>query len=223
MSWEAVAINADFWSQVLQSQSLKPLDFALGAVMAVRRQSLLAIGGFRGLADCLADDYQLGNRIARQGRRIILCPVVVKCLSSPMGWVAVWKHQLRWARTIRVCQPAPYFLSILSNATLWPLLWLAVRPNKLSLAAAICCLMVRVGSALDLQHRLTRSWQHLFRGWLAPFKDLLQVGIWLLAFAGNRVEWRGERLILQPDGTLVRPEPRIAPSAGSPRSAQPPS
>jgi len=30
MQWEAIAINADFWSQVLQSQTLKPLDFALG-------------------------------------------------------------------------------------------------------------------------------------------------------------------------------------------------
>ena len=28
MQWEAVAINADFWSQVLQAASLKPLDFA---------------------------------------------------------------------------------------------------------------------------------------------------------------------------------------------------
>ena len=39
MHWEAVAINADFWSQVLQSQTLKPLDFALGAAMLVASQS----------------------------------------------------------------------------------------------------------------------------------------------------------------------------------------
>ncbi len=40
MQWEAIAINADFWSQVLQSQMLKPLDFALGATMLQRRKSL---------------------------------------------------------------------------------------------------------------------------------------------------------------------------------------
>ena len=50
MQWEAVAINADFWSQVLQAQSLKPLDFALGAVMALRRKQLEEIGGFAALA-----------------------------------------------------------------------------------------------------------------------------------------------------------------------------
>ncbi len=36
-----------------------------------------------------------------------------------MNWRDVWKHQLRWARTIRVCQPLPYFFSILSNAGFW--------------------------------------------------------------------------------------------------------
>ena len=51
MQWEAIAINADFWSQVLQAASLKPLDFALGAVMLTRRQLLEEIGGFSALAD----------------------------------------------------------------------------------------------------------------------------------------------------------------------------
>src|ERR1035438_10024404 len=64
MQWEAIGMNADFWSQILQSQSIKPLDFALGAVMATRRRYLQEIGGFAPLVDCLADDYQLGNRIA---------------------------------------------------------------------------------------------------------------------------------------------------------------
>ena len=119
MQWEAVAINADFWSQVLQSRSLKPLDFALGAVMATRKKQLDEIGGFTALVDFLADDYQLGNQIARRGHRIELCAVVVECWERLQGWREVWAHQLRWARTIRVCQPVPYFFSLLSNATLW--------------------------------------------------------------------------------------------------------
>ena len=207
MQWEAVAINADFWSQVLQSRSLKPIDFALGAVMATRRQQLEEIGGFAPLIDCLADDYQLGNRIARRGYSIALSPVVVDCWSAPMDWVAVWKHQLRWARTIRVCQPAPYFFSLLSNATLWPLLWLGVRPGSATLACVLVGCLVRILTALDLQHRLNQvpipggraSWRY---AWIIPVKDLLQAALWLLAFLGNRVEWRGKRMRLRPDGSL---------------------
>ena len=202
--WEAIAINADFWSQVLQSQSLRPLDFALGAVMVVRRQGLEEIGGFPALANCLADDYQLGHRIARHGHSIVISAVVAECWSEPMGWVQVWKHQLRWARTIRVCQPFPYFFSILSNATLWPLVWVVASPTKAVVAFAASCGALRILSALDLQRRLTRKSTRLRYAWLILVKDLLQTAIWGLAFVGNRIEWRGERMRLRRDGTLVK-------------------
>lgn len=204
MHWEAVAINADFWSQVLQSKTLKPLDFALGAVMLTRRERLQEIGGFQAIANCLADDYQLGHRIARQGHAIELCPVVVECWNPPMSWGQVWKHQLRWAHTIRVCQPMPYFLSILSNPTLWPLLWLALVPGKTSLAMFVTALALRVISAWDLQRQLTDSQAHVPFLWLAPVKDLLQTVIWMGAFTGNKVEWRGQKFTLRRDGNLVR-------------------
>ncbi len=254
MRWEAVATNADFWSQVLQARSLKPLDFALGAVIATRRQQLQEIGGFQALADCLADDYQLGHRIARRGYRIALSPVVAECWSGTLGWAAVWKHQLRWARTIRVCQPAPYFLSILSNPTLWPLLYVAANPTAPALVFGLGCWLARMAAAMDLQARISpQSTVHppsvaeLLRrtgsphsasasasptsdlrppvsdlrppasdlrppasdlrppasgAWLVLLKDGLQVAIWALAFTGNRIEWRGQKLRLRRDGTL---------------------
>jgi ceramide glucosyltransferase len=227
MQWEAIAINADFWSQVLQAASLKPLDFALGAVMLTRRKLIEEIGGFTALADCLADDYQLGHRIAEKGHRIALCPVIVECWDPPTGWSEVWKHQLRWARTIRVCQPLPYFFSILSNPTFWPLLWLVSAltglsvktaqtadhgffqtlptgvaiPCAIMIAAAI--LLVRIVLAQNLQRRFTPDGPSVSPFWMVPVKDLLQVAIWLGAFAGRRVEWRGRRMKLRRDGTLI--------------------
>jgi ceramide glucosyltransferase len=204
MRWEAVAINADFWSQVLQARSLKPLDFALGAVMATTRARLESIGGFAALRDCLADDYELGHRIAEQGGHIRICPIVVECWSPPMSWSGVWAHQLRWARTIRVCQPVPFFFSIMSNATLWPLLWAAAAPTATSLLALLLFLAVRILTARSNYRRLTGSKPSWRDGWLVPVKDLLGVAIWGLAFAGNRVEWRGQRYHMRSDGTLVR-------------------
>ena len=208
MRWEAIAINADFWSQVLQAASLKPLDFALGAVMLTRRKLLAEIGGFDALANCLADDYELGHRIAQNGHQIALCPVVVECWDAPMSWREVWQHQLRWARTIRVCQPLPYFFSILSNATFWPLLWLTASLISLaSLCApltAVACLLIRICVARNLQRRFMRSRENLAPPWFVPVKDLLQVALWLGAFAGSTVEWRGRRMKLRRDGTLVQ-------------------
>ncbi len=207
MRWEAIAINADFWSQVLQAASLKPPDFALGAAVLVRRKALTEAGGFSSLANCLADDYQLGHRIATNGHRIALCPVVVECWDAPMNWRDVWRHQLRWARTIRVCQPLPYFFSILSNAILWPLLWLIVSlispPALCAPLTVVACLLIRICLAQNLQHRFTPERSLVSPFWLVPVKDLLQVALWLCAFMGNTVEWRGQRMKLRGDGTLV--------------------
>jgi ceramide glucosyltransferase len=232
MQWEAVAINGDFWSQVLQSQTLKPLDFALGAVMLTRRAHVAEIGGFKALADCLADDYQLGNRIAKGGHRIVLSPIVVECWDPPMNWRAVWKHQLRWARTIRVCQPVPYFFSILSNAGLWAMVCLIVGLSGLRFAPvewhvdqhmfygtshADLPLTIVIGGlfivfriliAQNLQSRLTRSSNDFAYFWLVPLKDLLQGAIWVCAFIGNRIEWRGQVYRLRRDGTLVKTSDR---------------
>ena len=206
MKWEAVAVNADFWSQVLQAASLKPLDFALGAAILLRRKSLEEIGGFKSLANCLADDYQLGHRISEKGNRIALCPVVVECWDAPMSWSEVWNHQLRWARTIRVCQPLPYFFSILSNATLWPLLWLLVSlvATKTFCAplTAFAFLSIRMCLAQNLQRRFTPERKLISPFWLVPVKDLLHAANWFCAFAGNTVEWRGRKMKLRRDGTL---------------------
>jgi ceramide glucosyltransferase len=204
MRWEALAINADFWSQVLQGANLEPLDFALGAVMVTRRAQLEKIGGFESLADYLADDFQLGNRIVRvAGKRIAICPVVVDCLSPPMNWHEVWSHQLRWARTIRACKPLPYAASILGNAMLWLALWLIAQPTKWSLLLFAGALLIRIITAYSLQNRLGpvpgqgRCW------WIAPIKDVLQFALWIGAFAGGHIVWRGKRYRLQRDGRLA--------------------
>ena len=202
MRWESVSISADFWSQVLQAQTIKPLDFALGAVMSTRLSTLDKIGGFSVLCEYLADDYQLGSKIARLGLRIILCPVVVECRSEPMGWGAVWTHQLRWARTIRACQPGPFFLSVLGNATLWPLVWLAIDRTPVALVSAFVFWSARVLEARSNQRRFTGRDTGWEVGMLALLKDILSVAVWVAAFIGNEVLWRGQRYRILRDGRL---------------------
>jgi ceramide glucosyltransferase len=204
MQWEAVAINADFWAQVLQSLSLKPADFALGAVMTLPAAQLKAIGGFAALADFLADDYQLGRRVAGQQKRIEFAAVVAECWDAPMDWRQVWAHQSRWARTIRVCQPFPFFLSVLNNSTLWPALWLAVARQPAALAACGGCVLFRIGTALQQQGRLAQAPVRLAYAWMPPVKDLLDALVWAGAFCGNRIIWRGERYRILSDGKLLR-------------------
>jgi ceramide glucosyltransferase len=204
MQWEAVAINADFWTQVLQSRSLKPADFALGAAMTLPAAQLKAIGGYAVLADVLADDYHLGRQVARQNKKIEFATVVAECWDAPMNWAQVWAHQSRWARTIRACQPVPYFMSIVNNSTLWPVLWLAAARTPLALVLSGGCVLFRIGTALHQQSRLTQAPARLAFAWMPPVKDMLDVLIWAGAFASNQITWRGERYKILVDGRLAK-------------------
>jgi ceramide glucosyltransferase len=199
--WEAIAVNADFWSQVCQSNSMKPMNFALGAVMAVRKSALEKIGGFQSLLNQLADDYQLGRRIYKNGGEITLSNLVVECKETPRSFSEVWKHQLRWARTIRVCQPGPYFGSILSNTTIFALGWFAVAGNTLGFRV---CVLIRILTALHNHFRLTQRADRMIEAIFTPIKDILSFAIWILAFTGSTVVWRGETFRVKRGGELQK-------------------
>ena len=201
MLWENIGVNADFWSQVCQSNSMKPMNFALGAVMAVRRGAIEMIDGFHPLLNHLADDYQLGRRLADSGRKIELSNIVVECREGPKSFVEVWRHQLRWARTIRVCQPGPYFASILSNTSVWAAFWLIASPES---RLAPFCFFIRIITAMHNEFRLTRSFAQAMEALLTVPKDFLQLLVWLCAFVGNTVVWRGEKFRVKRGGELVR-------------------
>jgi ceramide glucosyltransferase len=207
MRVEEFAVNCDFWSQVLQARSLKPLDFALGAVMITTQTKLRQIGAFQSLVDYLADDYQLGNQIAKAGGEIVLSPIVVDCRSAPMTAREVWDHQLRWARTIRVSQPVPYFFSILNDSTLWFFLWfffwlLVGGPSEPVAIATLLYITFRLLGSMKLERKLTGKWDATTL-YFAIFHDVMRPLIWACSFFGNTVVWRGQKYRVLRGGKLV--------------------
>jgi ceramide glucosyltransferase len=122
-----------------------------------------------------------------------------------MGWSEVWSHQLRWARTIRVCQPVPFFFSILGNATLWPLVWVVISPGILSAAALVFFGAIRIYTAQANARKLAAFNAQPPPAWLVWLKDLGTVAIWVSAFMGNRVEWRKQSYRTLRDGRLAGP------------------
>jgi ceramide glucosyltransferase len=203
MKLEAVAINSDFWSQVLQARSMKPLNFALGAVMMVRKKALEKIGGFTSVVNRLADDYWLGRLVSENGYKVELSPVVVECYHRPTGWRETLSHQLRWARTIRVCEPISYFFSILSNLTLWAALLLILYLSVFSVGFFAIAILTRSLTAAVYQKKLTRAKTKSWHFVVPVVKDMIQFIIWILSFTGNTVEWRDKKYKITSDGIMI--------------------
>lgn len=194
---EALGIATDFAMGVLVARLLGDSAFALGSTMLFRAADLARIGGFAAIADYIADDYQLGLRIHRLGLRIELSPVVVETGLGAGSWGEVWRHQLRWSRTIRVSRPWGYCGFAATQTTFWALLALASGNWPVALAAMFLRYAAALRTALVLgDSTVARRW------WWIPARDLFGTLVWVTALCGNQVEWRGQKLRLTPDGRI---------------------
>lgn len=200
---EATGFTSEMIPNVMVALQLEGLSFALGASMAVRREALAAIGGFETLADYLADDYQLGNKIHRAGWRIALDGCFVESMVKSESLMSVLSRQLRWARTMRVSRPGGYLASGITLPFPAALLAALLAPT-IPLALAAIGLLYAVRLSVCTLFSSTLVGDKLLPGWLwlIPLRDMLSFFSWALAFLGNRVEWRGSRFMLRPGGKL---------------------
>ena len=186
---EALGIATEFQPSVLVARLVDPKSaFALGSTMAFRAKSLEAIGGFPAIRDYLADDYQLGARIGN----VALSDVMVETSLGAGSWTDVWKHQVRWSRTIRVSRPAGYFGYVVTQLTFWSLVAALAGRYPVALTG----LVMRLATAAFYTTPAT-----LF---FVPFRDLFGMAVWAAGMGGNTVEWRGIRFRLNRDGKLTR-------------------
>lgn len=198
--WEALGIATDFAPSVLVAPFAGVREFGMGATLLFRAEDLRAIGGFEALSDYIADDYQLGCRIGRLGRRVVMSKVAVETGPAGRRWSEVWRRQVRWARTIRVSRPSGYAGLVLSNASLWSLV--AALAGAWWAALPLLALRMLVGLLVGVGILQSREVRRYF--FLIPLRDLWGVAVWLCGLFGNTVEWRGARLRLTPDGRIAR-------------------
>jgi len=203
---EALGFTVEMVPNVMVAMKMEGLTFALGASMAVRRECLVKIGGFESLVDYLADDYQLGNRVFLSGYRLELSDCFVESVIRRERLANVLSRQLRWCRTMRVSRPAGYFASGITQPALASMASLLVGGVKAGVAAVLLLYMVRAFSGVVFSRKYIRD--RLLPGylWLLPIRDLLAAATWALAFAGNRVKWRGYCYRVLPGGRMEEVE-----------------
>ena len=195
---ESIGISTDFSAGVLAARQIEGIHFALGSTLAFPRKALEAIGGFEPLVDYLADDYELGARIAKAGFEVRLSDVVVDHRLPDYRVRGFLQHQLRWARSVRDTRRWGYIGVGLTFGLPWALLALLLSGGAawawgvLAVAAALRLTMATiVGRKILHDDDLPRLMA------LLPLRDLVALMVWIASFAGHTVAWRGDQFILE--------------------------
>ncbi len=207
---ESLGISTDFFAGVFSAWHIeKGLHFGLGSTLAMSRAALEAIGGLEPLVDHLADDFELGSRIAKKGFEVVLVDLVVETHLPAYTFKGFFEHQMRWARSTRDSRRRGYVGLLLTFGLPWAMIavllshgawwaWMVLAGAAL-LRGAVA---MQVGSVVHDASVLG----HL---WLLPVRDLIAFWVWFASFAGHQVHWRGDVFILE-DGK-IRPANEAVP------------
>ncbi len=205
---EALGNTGDFAPGVLVARLFGGLNFMLGAVMVTTKTQLAAIGGFESLVDYFCDDYELGNRIAAGGKRVVLSgfPVSIVYPRETLG--EAFRHQLRWNLSIRHSRPWGHFGLLFSQGLPWAVLGAAIAPSRaiaggyLGAYLVLRCALAYVTGAWGMQDETMRE-----RWRLLPLRDLFAFAVWVVSFFPQRIHWRGREFYVR-EKRLVPAAPR---------------
>jgi ceramide glucosyltransferase len=190
---ESLAIESDFIPGVVFASQLEGgVHFALGSTLAVRRDVLDAIGGLPAIVDYLADDYELGYRISKQGFKVVIADSVVDHQLPDHSIGGFFQHQLRWGRTVRSARPGGYAGYVFTFSIPWSLAAVLVfRGSPAGWALIAAALLIRTVATLAHRHVVLRRPRASENIWLLPIRDCVAMVVWAACYAGRRVVWRG--------------------------------
>ena len=205
--------DAGLWSRLgamgLSYQFLPGAAFAvahglakpcMGSTIALRRETLTAIGGFDAIADALADDHALGAAVRTLGVAVAVPPLLLVHASAEPSFAALWRHELRWGATVRDLGPAAYAGSVATFPLPFALLGLLLAPG---LATAVV-LAVALLARLAIVRAVDRiAGEKTGPAWLLPLRDMLGLTVFLASLVARSVDWRGQRLKMVDRGRVV--------------------
>jgi ceramide glucosyltransferase len=191
-------------------------ELVVGKSMAMWRQDLELLGGFESVANVLAEDHALGNRIREElGRKVAVSSLPVWNIAVEKSVGHFFRRYLRWSIIHRTAIRFPTYLAeSLLNPIPLAMIGFALRPTSGAAVTLVACAVLKPTLDAVAFSRLRRemfSWQAFGVVWV---KDLLLFLTWVHGLFARTVVWRGNRLRVRSGSQLV---PLVAdPPAESP-------
>ena len=197
----ALYINFSFLPGALTGDAMGAGGGVFGATIALRRAVLERIGGLAVVRDELADDHRIGTAVRDAGFRTALSPYLVETSVSEKSLKCLWRHELRWARTMRLMAPVGFAGSIVTHAVALSLiatLLCGFSLTSLGFLALSCALRWASAGAMARMLRLPSAGL-----WLLPLRDLLSFAVFIGSFCGRNVSWRDQLFRIEPSGIII--------------------
>jgi ceramide glucosyltransferase len=190
---------------MVAAQRLLRKDLVVGKSMALWRHDLDLLGGFASVANVLAEDHVLGNRLVRElGTRVAVSSLPVWNIAVEKSVGSFFQRYLRWSVTHRTAMTLPAYLAeALLNPLPLAVIGFALRPGTGAAATLAACAVIKPALDAVAFSRLRQelfSWRAFGAGWL---KDGLLFVTWVHGLHARTVLWRGNRLRVLPGGTLA--------------------
>jgi ceramide glucosyltransferase len=207
---EAVGMSVEMTAGVLVARTMEGMQFVLGPTMAFRREVIRRMGGFKVTADYCADDFVLGNKTWKLGRKVVLSHHPIDHIVLNSTFQQSMLHQVRWMKSTRFSRPKGHFGTALTFSIPFGLLGWATAAalgfgwwgfalfgwsiaTRLALSIAVGRLVVR-----------DKDWFNLLV--LYPLRDLMGFGFWAASYYGSRILWRGRYFQLLSGGRMKAAE-----------------
>lgn len=203
-SLSALAINAHFLPGVVFGLGVGLARPCFGSTLALRRETLGEIGGFTAFVDCLADDYAMGAALRARGHAISIPHFAVAHMCTERSAHDFWRHELRWARTIKSIDPLGYAGSIAAHPLPWALIAALLGAGSAAFLPAIAIAVASIGCRVALLRQVERAYALPPQAyWLVPARDLLSFILFVVSFFGRDVSWKGHRYRMVAGGSWV--------------------
>ena len=206
---DAVGKSVEMTSGVLVADMIEGTRFALGGTMVLPRKSFQDVGGFGELGQFYADDFELGNRLAKQGAQVKMATHIIKLMVQDQPFWLSFRNQLRWMQSTRRSRPWGHFGTGLTFAMpfgLLGLLWGIAAGRPLAGLAWLGAMVLNrwLQAAFILGVLGDPDWWRNVA--IYPLRDLLGSVLWLGSYGGERFYYRGKIYKLKPGGRVEAPE-----------------
>jgi ceramide glucosyltransferase len=199
-SLAAMGTSYDFLPNVVMGTSLGLAAPCFGSTIALRRETLEDIGGFRAFADILADDYEIGRAVRARGHALAIPALGVSHSANEATARELFRHELRWTRTIRLVNPAGHLGSFVTFGFAFALISALLTGFS---PVSLWALGLTLAARLFLKYRIDGIFgTHAGPYWLMPVRDLLSFAVFVTSLFGETVHWRGTRFEVEPSGAM---------------------